>query len=153
MLCTGYGFSLARTKLFCIFTDSLPLHAPCYLQVLHLGDYVLAPAGTWPSLDLYLALDFSHLARLALLRPPACAAQNSLGLLSAPVNAAAICFTLVVGMQVSSGREAWVRPRCARARRGLQGTCSLTGWRPQMQPLQVLANGWHATPGRFAGRA
>lgn len=71
--------------------------------MLHLGDYVLAPAGAWPSLDLYLALDFSHLARLALLRPPACVAQNSLGLLSAPVNAAAICFTLVVGMQVGAG--------------------------------------------------
>ena len=54
-----------------------------------------AAAGE-PPLDLYLALDFAHLARLCYLRPLAGAEQMSLGLLSAPVNAASICFTIVV---------------------------------------------------------
>ncbi|GFR41833.1 hypothetical protein Agub_g2611 [Astrephomene gubernaculifera] len=66
-------------------------------MILHMGDYVLA--DTPSPLDLYLALDFTHLARLCYLQPLACREQLSLGLLSAPVNAATICFTLVVGMQ------------------------------------------------------
>ncbi|GLC52846.1 hypothetical protein PLESTB_000674900, partial [Pleodorina starrii] len=71
-------------------------------MILHLGEYLLS--GTGPgchpsNLDLYLALDFAHLARLAHLRPLACAEQLSLGLPSAPVNSASICFSLVTGMQ------------------------------------------------------
>ncbi|EFJ47008.1 hypothetical protein VOLCADRAFT_92545 [Volvox carteri f. nagariensis] len=66
-------------------------------MILHMGEYVLA--GVRRPLDLYLALDFAHLARVAYLRPLACAEQLSLGLPSAPVNTASICFSLVVGMQ------------------------------------------------------
>ncbi|GIL65763.1 hypothetical protein Vafri_19458 [Volvox africanus] len=66
-------------------------------MILHMGEYFLP--GVTPPLDLYLALDFAHLARLAHLRPLACAEQLSLGLPAAPVNAASICFSLVVGMQ------------------------------------------------------
>lgn len=81
-------------------------------QVLHMGEYVLAPGK--PPLDLYLSLDFTHLARLPFLRPVACQQQLSLGLVAAPVNYGSICFMLVAGMQVRAPRAQDQRGRWAR---------------------------------------
>lgn len=66
-------------------------------QVLNFGEYTLSDAAE--PLELYLALECSHLARLALAPPLTACAQHSVGLLAAPVNSATIAFNLVVGLQ------------------------------------------------------
>ncbi|GFR48856.1 hypothetical protein Agub_g10810 [Astrephomene gubernaculifera] len=63
----------------------------------HLGEYQLT--AQLPPMDLYLALDRQLLGRLALFGPLSCHLQWSQGAFAAPVHAASMVFTHLVGVQ------------------------------------------------------